>query len=293
MSGPNAKMLQADKDIKRAAKNWNENLKRLMKERGMRQTDLASMMNARFCKEENNHQFTQKNVSAWTNVGSVDGKGHVRPFPKFEIMLQIATILEVDLGFLIEEIKCKTYDAQDARDYTGLEEQAIEKIRSITHFERRYRTGSDKDSLSAIISGILESPSLDGLLNEMRDLAKLRDGGREIWESVISEFGEDLANKALRHYDDFVSVSPKAPKEEVQEAEAINEAVFESAGISPEDRKRFLEASDAVSKAMDVCFGEEHRLKLEENAIRYLIQKKFEEIVDSMYPSLFSGGSRR
>ena len=48
------------------------------------------------------------------NAGLPDRKGHVRPFPKFEIMLQIAAVLEVDLGYLIGDIECKTYKAQDA-----------------------------------------------------------------------------------------------------------------------------------------------------------------------------------
>ena len=212
----------------------------------------------------------------------------MRPFPKFEIMLQIAAVLEVDLGYLIGDTECKTYKAQDAHEYTGIEESALEEVRKITHFERKYHLGESRGSNSAMISEILKSPILPELLDEMASLAQLNDKRDDITEAVVAEYGEELVNRALRYCDDFVAPGPDAPEEELHEVEAINEAVFESAGVSPEERPRFMEAVKAISKAIDDCYDEENRLVRDESASRYMVQKRFGEIVELIAPSRFT-----
>ena len=212
----------------------------------------------------------------------------MRPFPKFEIMLQIAAVLEVDLGYLIGDIECKTYKAQDAHEYTGLEESALEEVRKITHFERKYHLGESRGSNSAMMSEILKSPILPELLDEMARLVRLTDKRDDIKEAVVAEYGEELVDRALRYCDDFVAPGLDAPEEELREAEAINEAVFESAGVSPEERPRFIEAAAAISKAIDDCYDEENRLVRDESASRYMVQKRFGEIVELIAPSRFT-----
>lgn len=296
MSGPKAEVLQSNEVVESRLKSWRDNLSGLMKERGLTQNDLAELINNRFYGGSESPRFTQKNVSTWVNAGlrvnaalpDRKGHGHVRPFPKFEIMLQIAAVLEVDLGYLIGDIECKTYKAQDAHEYTGLEESALEEVRKITHFERKYHLGESRGSNSAIMSEILKSPILPELLDEMARLVRLTDKRDDIKEAVIAEYGEELVDRALRHCDDFVAPGLDAPEEELREAEAINEAVFESAGVSPEERPRFIEAVAAISKAIDDCYDEENRLVRDESASRYMVQKRFGEIVELIAPSRFT-----
>lgn len=288
MSGPKAEVLQSNRTVEPRLKAWRDNLLGLMKERGLTQNDLAKLINDRFYGGSESGRFTQKNVSAWVNAGLPDRKGHVRPFPKFEIMLQIAAVLEVDLGYLIGDIECKTYKAQDAHEYTGIEESALEEVRKITRFERKYHLGESRDSSSAIMGEILKSPVLPELLDEMGRLVRLNDKRDAIKEAVVSEYGEELVSRALRYCDDFVAPRLDAPEGELREAEAINEAVFETAGVSPEERPRFMEAAAAISKAIDDCFDEEDRLVRDESASRYMVQKRFGEIVELIAPSRFT-----
>ena len=288
MSGPKAEVLQLNEVVKSRLKSWQKKLPELMKEQGLTQNDLADLINDRFYGGSEKPRFTQKNVSTWVNAGFPDRKGHVRPFPKFEIMLQIAAVLEVDLGYLIGDIECKTYKAQDAHEYMGIEESALEEVRKITHFERRYHLGESRGSSSAMISEILKSPILPELLDEMACLVQLNDKRDDITEAVVAEYGDELVNRALRYCDDFVAPGPDAPEEELHEAEAINEAVFESAGVSPEERPRFMEAVKAISKAIDDCYDEVNRLVRDESASRYMVQKRFGEIVELIAPSRFT-----
>lgn len=288
MSGPKAEVLQSNKVVEPKLEAWRNNLLGLMKKQGLTQNDLKDLINDRFYGESEKPRFTQKNVSTWVNAGLPDRKGHVRPFPKFEIMLQIAAVLEVDLGYLIGDIECKTYKAQDAHEYTGIEESALEEVRKITHFERRYHLGESRGSNSAMISEILKSPILPELLDEMACLIRLNDKRDDITEAVVAEYGEELVNRAFRHRDDFVAPGPDAPEEELHEAEAINEAVFESAGVSPVERPRFMEAVEAINKAIDDCYDEENRLVRDESASRYMVQKRFGEIIELIAPSRFT-----
>lgn len=288
MSGPKAEVLQSNKVVEPRLEAWRNNLLGLMKKQGLTQNDLKDLINDRFYGESEKPRFTQKNVSTWVNAGLPDRKGHVRPFPKFEIMLQIAAVLEVDLGYLIGDIECKTYKAQDAHEYTGIEESALEEVRKITHFERRYHLGESRGSNSAMISEILKSPILPELLDEMACLIRLNDKRDDITEAVVAEYGEELVNRAFRFLDDFVAPGPDAPEEELHEVEAINEAVFESAGVSPVERPRFMEAVKAINKAIDDCYDEENRLVRDESASRYMVQKRFGEIVELIAPSRFT-----
>lgn len=288
MSGPKAEVLQSNKVVEPRLEAWRNNLLGLMKEQGLTQNDLKDLINDRFYGESEKPRFTQKNVSTWVNAGLPDRKGHVRPFPKFEIMLQIAAVLEVDLGYLIGDIECKTYKAQDAHEYTGIEESALEQVRKITHFERRYHLEESRGSNGAMISEILKSPILPELLDEMACLVRLNDKRDDITEAVVAEYGEELVNRAFRFRDDFVAPGPDAPEEELHEVEAINEAVFESAGVSPVERPRFMEAVKAINKAIDDCYDEENRLIRDESASRYMVQKRFGEIVELIAPSRFT-----
>ena len=134
MSGPNAEELQASYIVRQKTEKWCRNLERLMRRERLTQSAFAKKINARFFGSE--ERFSQKTVSNWMNVGRPDRQGHVRPFPKYEIMLQIANVLEVDVEHLTGDIECETRSAQNASEYTGLDEDAIKQIRSITLFER-------------------------------------------------------------------------------------------------------------------------------------------------------------
>lgn len=274
----------ADRAFEDRADEWKKRLRGAMKERGLTQSDLARKINLKYFGTESG-PHTQKNVSNWVNVGVADRKGHIRPFPKYETMAQIAGTLGLDVGYLTGEIKCTTYDMQKACDYTGLDEGALTKIRSLTQFEREFKASGDRESYGTIASGLLKAKSFPSLLDEMRGLSTLRDDRKKIMGSVEERFGTELAGKAFEYYDAFVSAGPQASKDEKMEAEAINESIFEEAGIAANDRAIFIEAVIAASRAIDDFIDEYIRLEQNENAGRYKIQKTFEEIVESMYPS--------
>lgn len=286
MNGPTANVLQANKKMQDKAEAWRNRLRGLLKEKKLTQQGFADLLNEKFYGGKEWGPISQKNVSNWLHVGKSDRIGHNRPFPRFEIMLQIATALEVDLGYLIGDIDFKTYEAKDASEYTGLDEPALVNLRSLTHFDRKYRLTNKKDTFAAITSELIKSQGFPNLIYELYGLSRLHDNRLEITESVAREFGKELAAKAFEHADDFVSASPDASNEEVTEADAINEAAFEAAGIQKDERGRFTAAVAAANKAISDCASEYERLKQAEGAQRYQAQRVLDGIIDSVFPSL-------
>lgn len=285
MNGPTANLLQANEFMERKAKIWRDNLKELFEKKKLTQQEFAYLLNEKFYGEKE-RPISQKNVSNWLHVGEQDRKGHKRPFPRFECMLQIAEALEVDLGYLIGDINCETYKAQDASDYTGLDEMALVKLRSLTHFDRKFRRSNDKETIAATVSEMIKSQGFPSLIYELYGLSRLHDDRLEIVGSVGREFGEELAAKAFEHSDDFVSAGPDASDEEKAEANAINEAAFEAAGIQIGDRERFTAAVAAANKAISDCASVYELLKQAEGAQRYQAQRALDGIIDSIFPSL-------
>lgn len=285
MSGPNAEEIQASYIVRQKTEKWCRNLERLMRRERLTQSAFAKKINARFFGSE--ERFSQKTVSNWMNVGRPDRQGHVRPFPKYEIMLQIADVLEVDVEHLTGDIECETRSAQNASEYTGLDEDAIKQIRSITLFEREWQMGGDPEMPGAIASGILKSPGFPRLLEKLGRLASLHDRRDEIMSKVEAQYGKEISSKAFEYHDAFVSAGANASEAERDEADDINESVFKSAGIKQSEREAFIKAIAAANEAIDNCFGEEQSLEQAEGAARYAIQKQFEQIVDSLFPPKF------
>lgn len=81
------------------------------------------------CKENG---YTQQDIADKLNI-SLDGlKHHLRAsnphFPPLDLMIKIADILNVDIGYLIGEIDCKRYSTQSLSDITILKDEVFPYI---------------------------------------------------------------------------------------------------------------------------------------------------------------------
>ena len=175
-------------------------------------------------------------------------------------------------------------------EYTGLEESALEEVRKITHFERKYHLGESRGSNSAMMSEILKiAHPPRSFSDEMARLVRLTDKRDDIKEAVVAEYGEELVDRALRYCDDFVAPGLDAPARKSSGRRKRSTRPFSSRpGYRLQERPRFIEAAAAISKAIDDCYDEENRLVRDESASRYMVQKRFGEIVELIAPSRFT-----
>lgn len=152
-------------DIVSNKKNiWNTRLQECIKEKGYTQTSFANALNKKF-----NTKYVQRDVSHWTHVGfatneATDSK---RGFPKYETMVYIADLLQVDLGYLTGEIELESFSLGSASNYMGLEPNAIVSIREVLQPDnhKSHLYDDPRRSLSRFISTNQFSRFVDSLVD--------------------------------------------------------------------------------------------------------------------------------
>lgn len=235
--------------------------------------------------------YDQKRVSRWIHVGCKNKNGQVTPFPPFEIMAVIAEILEVDIDYLTGVHDQETYGIQQSCEYVGLTEGAIKALRGMTRFERKYRCELSEqhgtNTPGMIISALLASKGFPKLVDELQGLGTILDRREEKWRTLKGKYGNEIVEKALEHFDEFVCESEGADPCDAREARCINEEIIERAGVESADKEKFEKAVAEVTVAFEQDAIEGERLGMREVTGHYLVEKYFSSIVDSMYPKRF------
>lgn len=133
---------------KEKAMCWNIRLKKYIDASNYTQVSFSQALNNKYgtC-------YSQKDVSRWLNIGAKIKSGKVG-FPKYETMLLIADFIHVDVGYLIGETNEVSFSLEKACSYMGLNGEAINAIREITHpdNESSYIRKDMSDSLNTFLS---------------------------------------------------------------------------------------------------------------------------------------------
>lgn len=133
---------------KEKAMCWNIRLKKYIDASNYTQVSFSQALNNKYgtC-------YSQKDVSRWLNIGAKIKSGKVG-FPKYETMLLIADFIHVDVGYLIGETNEVSFSLEKACSYMGLNGEAINAIREITHpdNESSYMRKDMSDSLNTFLS---------------------------------------------------------------------------------------------------------------------------------------------
>ena len=107
---------------------WNERFAQALKSQYPSQRDFSKEYKARFQRGGN-----QADISNWMHVGEIDGDtGKKRGFPSFETMANIASILDVSVGYLIGETDYETFELEKASKYASIAPEAMKAIRDLT-----------------------------------------------------------------------------------------------------------------------------------------------------------------
>lgn len=124
---------------------WNERFGMKMKEKGYSQRSFAEAYSKKYGKQKNgaarkSGTTSQTEVCKWLHVGELDGKTNKkRGFPAYETMKNIADLLDVDLGYLIGETDCVTFDLERTSEFLGLSSETVSAIRDITFGKKKNR----------------------------------------------------------------------------------------------------------------------------------------------------------
>ena len=265
---------------------WRERLTLLMKERGLNRSSLGKEMYI-FEQLTNNRKTNldledpihksgkancERRMSRYLNVGLANQK-----FPKFEHMLDLATYFDVQIGYLIGETDCESFDIQKICEYTGLTEEAVKAIKllntrkpSLAKMRYTSRNGNK------ILNNFLCSPNVFRLFEALAELDSACDSSspfQKEWAELEKEYDYELLANAIQFHDEFLPGDNKH-----------NEKVLREAGINDNNQKEFLEAVRRVSHLLDCEYAASQREDDRKKAADLFVFKEFTHLIDELYP---------
>lgn len=225
------------------------------------QSELVRRMEEKYPDEDFGLHLTQVNISRWFNFGST-GKWRSGP-PPLKVVVLLADFFGVDVGYLLGETDCSTFQKSDAVGFLGLNEEAIDRIRLATRYETAFRNVHMllPDEAGETISKLLASEGFFDLVMALEELEKVY-AGPNIQKKLFKELEEKYGNEMLTMALDFDSYD--------HENEEIDPVL--------------IEAHVAVEEALDKMDTAESAKREYAEASRYKLIKTFEKIIEELYP---------
>lgn len=250
--------------VKEKAQYFAEHLEQLISKRGYSHTRLAKEMNEKY-----QTGYTHNDVAHWLKSGQLPEKRYKDAervhMPKFETLILIADFFGVDVGFLLGETNGTRFEMGKAMGFTGLNEDALNNIRSITKDENACFHNIRRGSFEAIsvLNKLFSSEAIYSLLRsfiEIDELYNAPDEEKKLWQALESELGEGLLNEAL----DF----------DRQNCEYYD----------PLPRPELINAITKVRRTIDDCHDIFLRKEYSRKVYRYDLQRSFEAFAEYLYP---------
>lgn len=228
--------------------------------RKVSQSELVRRLEARYPKEQGRPSLTQVNISRWLNYGVAGKRGS--SMPSMEVAIMLADFFEVDVGYLLGETDYRSFTMEDAVNYLGLSEHAIEHIRLATRFDTAFRSVHMLPlEAGKTISSLLGSAKFFDLVMALEEMDRVYNG-------------PDIQKKLFRELEE------KYGSETVAEALEFEPYEHEGEEVDPVFREAYIEVQDA----MDKMYAANNERKAYEGKARYELTKAFEEVVRDLYP---------
>lgn len=176
----------------------------------------------------------------------------------------LADFFGVDVGYLLGETDYKTFEAEDAANYLGLSESAIEHIRLATRLETAFRTVQMlPEEAGKTVSALLSSKGFYGLVKAMKEMDEVYNGP-DIQKKLFDELEKKHGAEALTQAID-IELNP-----DEHEKEEIDEKV----------KAAYADFQEALDQSYFADMGKQISVK----AQRYELIQAFSNIVEELYP---------
>lgn len=249
--------------IKEKAHYFAERLGQLIKDRGYSHTRLAKEMNDKY-----QTGYTHNDVANWLKSGQLPEKRYKDPdrvhIPKFDTLVLIADFFGVDVGFLLGETDGTRFEMGKAMGFTGLNEDALNNIRSITKDESAcfHKLFCMPFEAIPVLNKLFSSEALFSLLRSFVDIDgfyNAPDEEKKLWQTLESELGKDLLDEAV----------------------AFDKQYCEG---DPLPRQELIDAINKMNKTIDDCYGISQSKEYSCKVHRYDLQRSFEIFAEYLYP---------
>lgn len=230
--------------------------------RKVSQAELVRRMESKYPKEKGRPSLTQVNISRWLSFGG-PGK-RVSSMPSMEVAIMLADFFGVDVGYLLGETDYKTFEAEDAANYLGLSESAIEHIRLATRLETAFRTVQMlPEEAGKTVSALLSSKGFYGLVKAMKEMDEVYNGPdiqKKLFDELEKKHGAEVLTQAID-----LELKPN-----VHEDEEVDEKV----------KAAYADFQEALDQSYAADMEKQKSVK----AQRYELIQAFSNIVEELYP---------
>lgn len=228
----------------------------------MSQSELVRRMESKYPKEQGRPSLTQVNLSRWLSFGAPGKKGST--MPSMEVAIMLADFFGVDVGYLLGETSYKTFEAEDAANYLGMSESAIEHIRLATRLETAFRTVHMlPEEAGKTVSALLSSKGFYGLVKAMKEMDEVYNGPdiqKKVFDKLEKKYGAEVLTQAID-----LELNP-----DEHEGEEIDEKV----------KAAYVDFQEALDHSYVADMGKQISVK----AQRYELIQAFSNIVEELYP---------
>lgn len=283
MAKAGKKQLCTGTDFDDAAEKWNANLRSCMG--GMHLGVFAEKLNKKFGYKTS---FTQPLITQWRSVG------RNQMFPRYEIMIKMADILDVSVSRLTGETPFDSMPAQITSEHTGLSNEAIRSLRQITMsfgspFASKYLRNKefDEDAVQ-LINAMLTS---DGFLEMLVAMKQLSDAvqrsalERDEALSLIEEEHGSAAFKKAMVFATGTGFVPIEPDETIDDYWANNKAALIEADICKDELHSLFVIAGQIETAIDATRIKDNEAEMLELACRHQVRLAFDKLLEEMFPS--------
>ena len=232
------------------AKIFTQRLDECMKNKHYNNTTLSKALN------------TGTNRNTIKNWKTYDDKNpDSYSFPLFNNIVELADVLNVDVGYLLGETDYSSVEIEKVCKYTGLSEKAINSLIMITGTDKKSLDfGYESEQYRHILNSLFTSPAFLVFIARLNDLASIYDNANNVWMNTEKSIGDKLSNEGLNLYQSTTDYEndPAAPE------------------LSPEQ-------IDAYKKTNSAIDGQ-YNLSYIEKVARYELHEAFENLIESIYP---------
>lgn len=199
--------------------------------------------------------FTGKQISNYEN-------GKLIPTPKN--LLKFCDVFSCELGYLLDEEEYSDGTKLETAilENTGLSPEALNSIRYITgkkHSDLGF--GFEYEKYRKILCALLSAPLFQALVENLGDLDDAFESYHQVFEKLKDKIGPDMLHHAEELYNSATDY--------------INDRSAPS--LSQEELYAIHMIDDSINQQHDLSY----RLKV----CRYELQRSFERLIESLYPS--------
>lgn len=215
--------------------------------------------------ERTKRKMTQQKLGDLIHVSGkqISNYEHGNLIPPIDVLMQICTIFECELGYLLGETQYSdgTHLQTAIREHLGLTPCSSTIIRKITGTDHTSLSfGYQSEKYSRVLNTLLSSPSFPYFIEALADLDDCVRKQKQVFDDIEEKYGKDLLDEAIKY--------------------ETGQFDFEHDLNAEQLRPELCDAIRELRNAIDQSYELSYPIKV----ARYELNESFESMIRNIYP---------